>query len=81
MELIYINDANPNLDTLLEGLGAVISGTPIGIEFDSDQKLWVNTTIGYYRIDPHYDVVLIDYENKTLYFRENFTEVEVQTND
>lgn len=61
-------------------ISSLISGIPLGLEFDSDQKLWVRTDEGYFRIDFHYDVMLIDYENKILYFREKYNEITVETN-
>lgn len=53
--------------------------TPIsGIEIDSEYKLWVRNTSGYkYQIDLHYDNMLIDWERKTLYFREPYDQVRV----
>jgi hypothetical protein len=61
-------------------LSSLITGTPTGIDFDSDQFMWVRTTTGYFRINLHYDLMLIDYNNKILYFRENYTSVDVTTN-
>lgn len=58
-------------------LSSLVAGTPIGLDFDSDQNLWIYTTSGYYEIEMHYDIMLIDYEQKKLYFRENYDSVEV----
>jgi len=54
-----------------------ISGTIVGIDFDSDQYLWVKTTSGYYKFTLHADLMIVDYENKILYFREDYDEVDV----
>jgi len=55
--------------------------TPIvGMEFDSDQKLWVKTADTYYQIDLHTDIMLIDYDQKIMYFKEPYEEVSVETN-
>jgi hypothetical protein len=52
-----------------------------GLEFDSDQKLWAydQTEEKYYQIGLHYDTMLIDYDRKILYFRENYDNVDVIT--
>lgn len=60
-------------------LSSLISGTVSGIEFDSDQYLWVKTDIGYHRINLHYDVMLIDFDSKILYFKEDYDTVDVIT--
>lgn len=51
----------------------------LGIDFDSDQHLWVKTVSGYHEINLHYDKMLIDYNNKTIYFREEYDSVEVDS--
>lgn len=49
-----------------------------GIDFDSDQKLWLQSISGnYYQIGLHYDTMLIDYTKKVLYFREGYDNVDV----
>lgn len=53
----------------------------LGIDFDADQKMWVKTVSGYHQIDFHYDLMIIDYINKMLYFREKYDSVEVESND
>jgi len=50
-----------------------------GIDFDADQKMWVLAAGKYYRIDLHKDIMLIDYENKIMYFHENYEEVGIET--
>lgn len=52
--------------------------TAVGIDFDSDQKLWIlgNNNIAY-QLHLHWDTMLIDYDKKILYFREAFEEVRV----
>lgn len=50
----------------------------IGIDMDSEQKLWVLGTNGYkYQIHLHYDKMLIDFSKKILYFREPYERVRV----
>lgn len=46
-----------------------------GIDFDADQKLWVLANDIYYQIDLHTDIMLIDFENNTIYFKEDYEEV------
>lgn len=48
-----------------------------GIDFDSDQRLWIKTSTGYYRFSLHKDLMMIDYTDKILYFREDYEDVEV----
>lgn len=58
-------------------LPTTISGV-IGIDFDSEQNLWVYTSYNeYHRIDFHHDVMLIDWANKEIYVREPYTTVAV----
>lgn len=58
------------------------SGSVIeGIDFDSDQNLWVlvNTSgaRSKLKVIPHYDVMIIDYDKKILVLREPYTQVRV----
>ena len=62
-------------------LSSLIADSILGIDFDSDQKLWVRTTDKYYQIGLHADMMLIDYENKELYLKENYSSVEILTDD
>lgn len=62
-------------------ISSLVSGQATALEFDADQKLWIKTASGYYQLDMHYDVMLIDYDNKVIYFRENYDSVDVITND
>jgi len=54
-----------------------VSGLITGIDFDSDQQLWVKTDTEYYHINFHSDVMLIDYQQKIIYFKEPYDQVEV----
>jgi len=58
-----------------------VEGDVLGLEFSSDQDLWVSTTSGYYKLEPHYDIMLVDYTRKVIYFREQYDSVEVTTDD
>jgi hypothetical protein len=52
--------------------------TVSGLDFDSDQKLWVRNLAGnYYQIGLHYDLMLVDYDKKIIYFREDYDDVDV----
>lgn len=67
-------------DPLVElDISTVVSGTPDGIEFDADQKLWIRADGNCYEINLHTDVMLVDYENKTFYFKEDYEEVGIET--
>lgn len=50
-----------------------------GLDYDSDQKLWVTTTSGYQEINLHTDQMLIDYDQKLIYFKEQYDNVSVTT--
>jgi hypothetical protein len=54
-----------------------ISGNVEGIDFDSDQQLWIKTSAAYYRFSLHADLMIVDYEDKVVYFRENYDEVDI----
>jgi hypothetical protein len=60
-------------------LSDIVPDTILGIDFDADQKLWVRTQNFYYQIGLHTDIMLIDYTNKVLYFREDYADVRVTT--
>lgn len=52
--------------------------TAVGLSFDSDQKLWVLDNAGIkHRIDLAYDIMLVDYDQKVIYFREQYEDIEV----
>jgi hypothetical protein len=54
-----------------------ISGSILGIDFDSDQYLWVKTTVAYYRFSLHADLMIVDYSDKIIYFREDYAKVDI----
>jgi hypothetical protein len=54
-----------------------ITGTVLGVDFDSDQQLWVKTTTAYYRFSLHADLMIVNYKDKVIYFREEYKEVDV----
>jgi hypothetical protein len=59
-------------------LSAIVALPIVGIDFDTDQQLWVLTNDDlYHRIGLHTDIALIDFDNKILYFKENYTDVKV----
>jgi len=50
----------------------------IGVDFDSECKLWVMDQSGVkYQIKRHYDKMLIDFSKKIIYFREPYHQVRV----
>lgn len=59
----------------------VSNSTIEGIDFDSDQNLWILVNTAGVRIKlkviPHYDVMLIDYDKKILIFREQYSQIRV----
>jgi len=60
-------------------LSSLIAESLVGIDFDSDQKLWVKTASDYYKIGLHTDVMLVDYSQKVIYFKEKYDVVEVDS--
>lgn len=60
-------------------LSAILSEPPLGIEFDSDQKIWIKTASAYHRINLHTDVMIIDYDEKVIYFKEEYESVGVDS--
>jgi hypothetical protein len=52
-----------------------------GLEINSDGRLGFFTASGYFEATLAHDWMLIDYTNKVLYFRENYTSVDVIVND
>lgn len=60
-------------------ISSIVADPIIGIDFDSDQAMWVQTADKYYKIALHTDIMLIDYTNKILYFKEPYDEVAVET--
>lgn len=52
--------------------------TASGVDFDSEEKLWVLAASGIkYQLNRHHDKMMIDFEKKTLYFREPYTQIRV----
>jgi len=60
-------------------LSSLVLSPILGIDFDADQKMWVRTASSYYQIGLHTDIMLIDYQQKLLYFKEDYSEVTVET--
>ena len=66
----------PEVQFYLPDLG--ITTTARGIDFDSEYNLWVLDVSGVkYKINRHYDNMMIDFQRKILYFREPYTRVDV----
>lgn len=67
---------NPLATYDLSSLG--ISNPIVGIDFDSEYKLWVlDNTDTIYKLNLRYDHMLIDFDKKIIYFREPYTLVRV----
>lgn len=73
--VLFVDSKEPLAQFALPS-GIVGSGV-LGIDFDSDQEMWIATQSGFCQLDLHHDVMLVDYENKTLFFREAYDEVEI----
>ena len=51
-----------------------------GIDFDSEYKLWVLDTNNIkYQIDKHYDNMIIDFDKKYLYFKDNYNQLTISS--
>ena len=59
-------------------LSAGINTNIIGIDIDSENKLWALDSNNYkYQIDFHHDIMLIDFNKKILYFREPYDYIQL----
>ncbi len=58
-------------------INSQLPGPILGIDFDSDQQLWVRTATGYYPVALYTDTMLIDYEGKVIYVKEEYQSVKV----
>jgi len=62
-------------------LTSILSGsqTAEGIYFDSNHNLQLKASDNtYYKIDQHKDIMLIDFNNKTVYLHEKYTKVTIE---
>lgn len=75
--VIYVVAKNALKDFSLESISQ-INGAIVGVDVDAENHVWVLDNQGVkYRIDMHYDNMLIDFEKKVLYFREPYDTVRV----
>ncbi len=93
MEVLYRNGTTEidqriiSVDTKLPlfnmSLSAITSGgTLLGVDFDSDHNLWILVDHGEDGIDKlkvtlFYDVMMIDYQNKVIFFKDTYDQVRV----
>jgi hypothetical protein len=50
----------------------------VGVDFDSEHKLWVMDTNGTkYQIQRYYDVMVVDFDRKVLYMKEAYDQVRI----
>lgn len=59
------------------GISSYVTGDILGIDFDSDQQLWVKTDSGYFNFSLHSDSMIVDYSDKIIYLREDYEEVDI----
>jgi hypothetical protein len=89
IEVVYADGTNQNDRAIVtvqskEPLATIdlsthlIGATIMGIDFDADQKMWIKTSLGYYQFSLHTDLMLVDFDNKILYFREDYHSIEVE---
>jgi hypothetical protein len=72
--LVPVRHKHPLTQITVSGISGVT-----GIDFDSDQKMWLQAGGNYYQVDLHKDIMLIDYQRKTLYFHEPYEQVGIET--
>ncbi len=48
-----------------------------GIDFDSDQQMYLKTALYYYPVKLSTDVMIIDYDNKVIYLHEEYDSIKV----
>lgn len=59
-------------------LDAGLTNHIVGIDIDSDNKIWVLDTVGgIHEVVRHYDTMIADFDRKVLYFREPYDKVKV----
>lgn len=60
-------------------ISETISGVFKGVDFDSNQRMWLWIDDDYHRITLHKDIFIVDFDDKILYFHEDYDTVEVVT--
>lgn len=56
----------------------LISGTIVGIDFDSDQTMWLkNDSDVFFQVMPHTDNMLIDFTGKIIYLHELYDQIKI----
>lgn len=74
--IISVISKSPEKEFLLSDIG--ITTTAQGIDFDSEYNLWLCDASGVkYKINRHYDNMMIDFKRKIIYFREPYDRVDV----
>ncbi len=58
-------------------ISSLVDTPVLGVDFDSDQKMWIRTNTRYYKFELHTDIMLIDYQHKVLYFKEDYADIQV----
>jgi len=51
--------------------------TMSGLDFSSDQQLWIKTSTSFHKFDLHTDLMIVDYKDKIVYFREDYDSVDI----
>ena len=54
-----------------------ISDAGVGVDIDSEGKLWISTSTKQCKIKPSYHYMLLDFDSKILYTREKYDSIEV----
>lgn len=76
--IVYVVQIAPVAEYNLSSLGIV--GDITGVDVDSEGYLWVVNNLGRrYKLGRHFDLMLIDYNKKIIYFRENYDTIRVIT--
>jgi hypothetical protein len=91
LEAVFVDDTTETskrvvvCDPTLSPLGeyslttAGVTQPAVGIDIDSEDNIWVKDSEGLlHKIDRHYDNMLIDFDKKIMYFRENYDEVIIE---
>lgn len=89
LDVIYIDESEESERVIVPvrsktplasiSLLSLMSETPVGIDFDADHQLWIKGQTRYYRFNLHKDIMLVDYEQKVIYFKENYSQVKVSS--
>lgn len=73
--MVQLKNALASID--LSDQLTIPGGATLGIDFDSDQRLWVKINTDYFPVSLYTDSMVIDYDNKIIYTKEKYNSLKV----